>query len=68
MRICLRRPGTLRYPEFEAPRPAFAGPSETARRGPAARFTARWAARGEARGGLRSKPDPCPAGAGRGAS
>src|SRR5437867_656828 len=42
---------------------AFAGPSETSRRGPGARFTARWAARGEARGGLRSKPDPCPAGA-----
>ena len=42
---------------------ALAGPSETARRGPAARIPARWAARGEARGGLRSKPDPCPVGA-----
>src|SRR5436190_1062268 len=38
--------------------------SETARRGPAARSPARWAARGEARGGSRSAPDPCRAGEG----
>src|SRR5215510_3424700 len=48
--------------------PAFGGPSETARRGPAARISARWAARGEARGASRSDADPCPAGAEGGAA
>src|SRR5436309_7163718 len=48
-----------------ARRPASAGPSETSRRGPAARVSARWAARGEERGASRSDADPCPAGAER---
>src|SRR5436309_14014379 len=67
-RQVLQQAGMTESARIEAPPAAPAGPSETARRGPAARFTARWAARGEARGGLRSKPDPCPAGAAGGAS
>src|SRR5437867_8361464 len=58
---------TSETPRMEASGPAFAGPSEPARRGPPARVPARWAARGEARGASRSDADPCPAGAGPGA-